>query len=173
MTQADSVHSTPRSNAPVDQTRRSFLSTAAAGIAAGSAAIALASPPARATDDPIFAAIEGFKVAEAILDRATAASEAAIENGLITNVERWDAQDRCHDEVFQPALRRLISTTPMTPAGLVALLGFVREAGGALELIGDEQMAIFERSLESAACTWAGHPLPPLSQDIEGGDADA
>ncbi len=112
----------------------------------------------RASPDPILAAIGAFRLAKANLDRATEASEAALENGVITNMERWDAQDRCYDEVFEPGLRRLISTTPMTPAGLAALLGFVREQGGVLELIGDdsEKMAIFERSLESAACAWAG-----------------
>jgi hypothetical protein len=121
--------------------------------------------------DPIFAAIEAFKVAEEILDQATAAAETAIENGEITNVERWDAQDRCHDEVFHPALLGLITTTPATAAGLAALLGFVREAGGVLELIGDnENVAIFERSLEIAACALAGLPLPLLS---DGGDVDA
>jgi hypothetical protein len=143
-------------------------------------AAALPSPAALAapadSPDPIFAAIEAFKVAEAILDQATAASEAALENGVITNAERWNAQDRCYDEVFEPGLVRLISTTPMTPAGLAALLGFVREEGGVLEVIGNnnESIAIFERSLESAACAWAGLMLPPLSQQLQdGGDADA
>jgi hypothetical protein len=48
MTQADSVHSTPPINVPVAPTRRRFLSTAA-GVAAGGAALALATiPPASA-----------------------------------------------------------------------------------------------------------------------------
>src|SRR5471032_3525377 len=54
MTQADRVHSTPPTN--TSATRRRFLSTTAA-LAAGSAALALAIPPALATDDPIFARI--------------------------------------------------------------------------------------------------------------------
>jgi hypothetical protein len=47
MTQADSVHSTPPTNTPVDTTRRRFLSNAASLATAGTA-IALAIPPAPA-----------------------------------------------------------------------------------------------------------------------------
>jgi hypothetical protein len=54
-------------------TRRSFLSTAAAGIAGG-AAQALASPPASAAADPIFAAIEAHRKADAAADIAFAES---------------------------------------------------------------------------------------------------
>ena len=46
----------------VDPTRRRFLSTAVT-LAAGSAALGLAIPPAFATDDPIFVAIEAHKAA--------------------------------------------------------------------------------------------------------------
>jgi hypothetical protein len=63
MTRADSVHSTPPTNTPVDPTRRRFLSQAA-GVAAGSAALALATiPPVSAATapaspvDPVFALI--------------------------------------------------------------------------------------------------------------------
>jgi hypothetical protein len=46
MPKADRVHSTPPTNAPVAPTRRHFLSRAA-GVAAGSAALALATTSAR------------------------------------------------------------------------------------------------------------------------------
>jgi hypothetical protein len=52
MTQADSVHSTPPTNTPIEPTRRRFLSQTA-GVAAGGAALALATiPPASATAAP-------------------------------------------------------------------------------------------------------------------------
>jgi hypothetical protein len=57
-----------------DTTRRRFLSTAAAGIAAGGAAVALAIPPASAADDPIFAAIEAHRKADAAANAAFAES---------------------------------------------------------------------------------------------------
>jgi hypothetical protein len=66
MTQADSVHSTPPINAPVDTTRRHFLSTAAS-VAAGGAVLAMApTVPATAetlqrVPDPIFARIATHK----------------------------------------------------------------------------------------------------------------
>jgi hypothetical protein len=46
MTQADSVHSTPPTNTPIDTTRRRFLTVAAVGsmIGAGSLAFAAAAP---------------------------------------------------------------------------------------------------------------------------------
>jgi hypothetical protein len=69
MTKADRVYSTPPLNTPVDQTRRRFLSTAA-GIAAGSTALALAIPPARAADDPIFALIEAHRTTADALFKA-------------------------------------------------------------------------------------------------------
>ena len=54
MTQADSVHSTPPTNTPIDTNRRRFLSAAASGaVAAAIPAAALAAAPAV---DPIFAA---------------------------------------------------------------------------------------------------------------------
>ena len=52
MDQANRVHSTPQLNAPVDPTRRSFLSTAA-GVATGGAVLAMATiPPASAAAGP-------------------------------------------------------------------------------------------------------------------------
>jgi len=54
MTQADSVHSTPPTNTPIDTNRRRFLSAAASGaVAAAIPAAALAAAPAV---DTIFAA---------------------------------------------------------------------------------------------------------------------
>ncbi len=63
MTQADSVHSTPPTNTPIDTKRRRFLSVAAGGaVAAAIPAAALARAPAV---DPIFAAIDEHRKAQA------------------------------------------------------------------------------------------------------------
>ena len=124
MIQADSVHSTPPMNAPVDQTRRSFLSTAA-GIAAGSAAIALASPSARAADDPVFALIEAHKAAEAALEAAIRNSEsarAAARRELLDTdtVAGFDSLVDAAHEVEMSALDDLVEAVPATLAGVIA-----------------------------------------------------
>ena len=63
MTQADRVHSTPPTNTPIDTKRRRFLSVAAGGaVAAAIPAAALAGAPAV---DPIYAAIERYKMLSA------------------------------------------------------------------------------------------------------------
>jgi hypothetical protein len=54
-------------------TRRHFLSATAAGIAAGGTALALASPPASAADDPVFALIDEYNEARSVLREAEAA----------------------------------------------------------------------------------------------------
>src|ERR1039458_2209457 len=93
MTQAKTRDSTPPLNAPT--TRRRFLSTAAT-LAAGSAALGLAIPPALATDDPIFVAIEAHKAAFAHVIAAIdveQAVEAAIPKEMRLQIretdERW------------------------------------------------------------------------------------
>ncbi len=86
MTQADRVLSTPPINAPTS--RRRFLSVAST-LAAGSAALALAIPPALATDDPIFVAIEAHKAAFARVIAAIDLEQAADgswHNFLIRNL---------------------------------------------------------------------------------------
>lgn len=125
--------------------------------------------------DPVFAAIEAYRHAEKVFHQVTTDAEAALVDGVLTNVERWDAQDRCYDEIFWPRLVDLISTPPATLVGLSALLAFVRQSGGLLELIGDHEaeMSTFERSVESSVCALAHLPAPPLSmhlQDRDGGD---
>lgn len=155
--------------------RRAVLSglVAAASLPGLAAAGAPAGHPRE--PDPVFAAIEAFQQAETAFDRVTADAEAALVDGVCTNAERWDAQDRFHDEVFWPSLIRLISTSPATLAGMAVLLAFVRESGGVLDFIGDngEHLAIFERSIERSVCAIAGLPAPALSmhlQDRDGGE---
>ena len=69
MDQADSVHSTPPTNTPIDTTRRRFLSQAAA-VAAGGAAGGMALPLPYSKDpgrvpDPILEAIGAHRAATA------------------------------------------------------------------------------------------------------------
>jgi hypothetical protein len=102
------------------------------------------------------------------LGQACLENESCLEDGIIT-------EKQFHGEIFTPALDELISTIPTTPAGLAALLGFVREQGGAVELIGDDvdELAMFERPIECAVCRLAGLPAPPMSKhllDREGGE---
>jgi hypothetical protein len=80
MTQADSVYITPPTNTsannqpdPVDPTRRRFLTVAAGGaVAAAIPTAAVAGIPA--SGDPIFAAIEAHRKADAVADVAFAES---------------------------------------------------------------------------------------------------
>jgi hypothetical protein len=87
MTQADSVHSTPPSNTPIDPKRRRFLSVAAGG--AVTAAIPTTVAMATAVD-PIFAAIDNhkkamqaLKIADAEQERLLALADEAVGPGSI------------------------------------------------------------------------------------------
>ena len=111
MRAADSVHSTPRTNTSARHSRRSILgaiagSAAAAGSIAGlSPAIAAALPA-----DPIFAAIDAFRRADAAVN--------AVVDGDIPD----ELGERCHE-----AYLAVVRTRPITPAGLAALTTWVRE----------------------------------------------
>jgi hypothetical protein len=128
MAQADSQNTTA---APVDQTRRRFL-TQAAGVAAGGTALALAIPPAWASPaaDPVFAAIEVHRTA-------------------IANVRAADAEPDLPDDLFSEAVSaeceavdRLVEVAPTTLQGLLAVL--VHLAGAR---IGDHEV-IVEQHIE-------------------------
>ena len=127
MTQADRVHSTPPINTPTS--RRRFLSTAAT-LAAGGAALGLAIPPALATDDPIFAAIEQHKAAFARVIAAIdveQAAEAATPNGMRKTDERYlEAREAVSAawEAEGDAAIELLNVYPTTMAGVMALLKY-------------------------------------------------
>src|SRR5258706_16474403 len=93
---------------PPEATRRRFLSRAA-GVAAGGAVLAPASPPASAMDDPIFAAIDAF--------RRSDASCVAVHGDIPD-----DLMDLRH-----AAYSVVLRTRPNTPAGLAALTTWARE----------------------------------------------
>ena len=113
MTQADRVFSTPPTDAPADPTRRSFLSTAA-GIAAGGSALALASLPANAADDPAFGLIEAHRAAHAALE------------GVAREEEYDDDAAAAANEAEQSALTNLIEGIPATVGGVIATMRYVR-----------------------------------------------
>jgi hypothetical protein len=131
MTQADSVHSTPPINTPTS--RRRFLSTAAT-LAAGGAAFGLAIPPALATDDPIFAAIEAHKAAFARVVAAIdveQAAEAATPKGMRKTDERWLESGKAVSAAWEAegdAAIELVNVRPTTMTGVVALLNYAISA---------------------------------------------
>jgi hypothetical protein len=135
MTQADSVHSTPPTNTPT--TRRRFLSVTAA-LAAGSAALGLAIPPAFATDDPIFVAIEAHKAAFAHVIAAIdieQAVEASIPKEMRLQIhetdERWLESRKAVSAAWDAegdAAIELLNIYPTTMAGVMALLEYAISA---------------------------------------------
>jgi hypothetical protein len=118
MTQADRVISTPQTNTPTS--RRRFLSTTAT-LAAGGAALGLAIPPALATTDPVFDAIEKHKIVHAAF--------------LVALDQYDDHEDAYTDDAVKLAFDAeidaacaILSIRATTAAGLVALLRYVTEA---------------------------------------------
>src|SRR5215211_4901598 len=92
MDQANRVHSTPPTNAPVDQTRRRFLSTAA-GVATGGAALALATiPPAAvaAAPGPSALGMDGTKISQELWHLVHALQDA--DETLIAARAAYDAE---------------------------------------------------------------------------------
>jgi hypothetical protein len=149
MAQVDSKNTTA---APVDQTRRRFLSQAA-GVAAGSAALALATiPPALAANapagtlDPVFRLIEAHRTAWATW-LAALAEHIRLENlgdpdaDLASEVPCCAAND---------AFYELIDTAPTTFAGLQAWAAYLEEIRDAEESMFEEQGAALVVTLGAA-----------------------
>jgi hypothetical protein len=140
MAKADSVHSTPPTNTPVDTTRRRFLTVAAIGsiVGAGSLAVAAATPsdvpqaitvPRHSTPDPAFALIAEKLAADVVhCEAIDAQDEADVEHGFDSQAA-WDANERC--EAACHAVNRvdwrLATTPPTTLAGVAAVLKFANE----------------------------------------------
>jgi len=121
MTQAESVLSTPPTNTPT--TRRRFLSTAAT-LAAGSAAVALAIPPAAATHDPIYALIETHKVMTAALDAILHEKSRVEGAGGSFDDSPVDAAHNAEEA----ALTDLVEEVPATLGGVIASMAYITEA---------------------------------------------
>lgn len=160
MTQADSVHSTPPTNTPIDTTRRRFLSQAAA-VAAGGAALGVALPlPVSAGDsqrvpDPILGLIEAHKAARAgvysAVDALNAVEDELFDEGLeIFRQSKGDPRrTRCEAALSQACAAEtdiacaLVTERPTTMAGVLALLAYASAAdtdgeGWPAELYGDD-----------------------------------
>jgi len=132
------VNSENTTSTAIDQTRRRFL-TQAAGVAAGGAALALATiPPASAATapaasgepDPIFAAIERHKAAA--VPRDAAVDVRSNFNDLHMTAEQREQCDRLDGaledavETCEQAGADLINTAPTTLAGIVAAIQSLR-----------------------------------------------
>jgi len=155
MAQADSNNTT---FAPVDPTRRRFMSQAAS-VAAGSAVLAVgASIPAPAqalqrVPDPVFAAIEAHKAARVVMCAAVDAVGVR-ENELKADGKRIRDPDDAKLEECKATLSRafdaesdaalvLVSEPPTTMAGIMALLQYAIAAdtdgeGWPVDLVSDD-----------------------------------
>jgi hypothetical protein len=127
MTQADRVFSTPPTNTsainPVDPTRRGFIAVAAGAsiISVGSLAAVAAMPiagalPTTAAADPIYAAIDAHRNANAVHLAALKAAEGLTDWGI--------TEQPCHDE--NDAFEVLIGAPATTLGGLRAKLEYLR-----------------------------------------------
>jgi len=126
MTQADSVHSTPPTNTPVDTNRRRFLSAAASGaVAAAIPAAALAAAPAV---DPIFAAIDAHRQAvaahDAITDVRAAFDDVNMDQQKKQLAVLAAAVDKAWDSLEDVGIN-LVNNKPTTVAGILALCRYV------------------------------------------------
>jgi hypothetical protein len=120
MIQADSVLSTPPTNLPAVPTRRGFLSQAAC-IAAGGTALGLATPPASAANDPIFALIETHRAQEAALE-ATIREKGRVEEG---GRQFGDSLADAAHQAEKSALLDLVDAVPTTLAGVMASMTYI------------------------------------------------
>jgi hypothetical protein len=154
MTKADSVHSTPRTtaskiNPPIDPTRRHLLIIAAGGAVA--AAIPTATLMATPAVDPIFAALDAYRQADAAC--------VAVDGDLPDEIgDRWS-------ETYHAVL----GTRPTTPAGLAALTSWVRERPDWLDAngsgLGEKQLCTLTATIDDATRGMSGlepwSPPPP------------
>jgi hypothetical protein len=129
MTQADSVHSTPPTNAPIDTTRRRLLTVAAGGAVA--AAIPTAALTAAPAADPIYAAIDAHRERVKTYDAAWKLRARCKDFGTLTEAEKArvrelnDATDAA-GLPLEAAAMDLFNTVPTTHAGIIAALFYMR-----------------------------------------------
>jgi hypothetical protein len=147
MTQADSVLSTPPTNTSL--TRRNMIGAMAT---VGAAAIATAAPAIAglAEPDPIYAAIDAFRRADALC--------VAVEGDIPDDV------GDCWSEAISVVMR----TRPTTPAGLAALTSWARERADWLDanasLLNGEDLCALTAAIDDATRGMSGLKpwLPPL-----------
>jgi hypothetical protein len=141
MIQADSVHSTPPTNTPIDTTRRRFLAVAAGASVVSVGALAVAAMPAAGPDsracaaDPAFALI-AEKVAADIAHCESIDAQGEFDGRCDYSsdaaIEAQEANEAaCHFAIEVDW--KLANTPPTTLAGVAAVLRFANEiedAGG-------------------------------------------
>ena len=120
MTQADSVHSTPPTNTPVDTTRRRFLSVAAGAIAATAITTSTAAPAI----DPIFDLIDAHRKTHAA-HMASLEVQNRFERRYGAGQGSWVSTKPGHDE--NEAFEALIAAPATTLPGLLAKLDYMEE----------------------------------------------
>jgi hypothetical protein len=135
MIQADSVHSTPPTNTPIDTTRRRFIAVAAGASVASVGTMAVAAMPTAAPDspactlDPIFAVIERHRKAcrehNEALDTHMDFEEVGMTGEKLEKYESLVAEtDAAHDRLDDFGCD-LINTKPTTLAGILALCRYI------------------------------------------------
>jgi hypothetical protein len=132
MPKADRVHSTPPTSAPISQvdatSRRRFL-TNAAGVAAGGAALALATiPPVSAVAapaspaDPVFALIASHREVDATVHAIEAESHRRLDLGIDDPIDITESSG-----TEMGLFLELLEAVPTTLAGVVALVTYLDE----------------------------------------------
>jgi hypothetical protein len=122
MTQADSVHSTPPTNTPVDTTRRHFLMAVGGGSVAMLAATIPEPEAGIPTSDPVFGLIEAHRKAEV----RWVASLQELERLEKAGVNGSDVDEQpCHD-AFK-AFDAVVIVGATTLPGLVAKLFYLQD----------------------------------------------
>jgi hypothetical protein len=128
MAKADSVHSTPPTNTPIDTTRRHLLTVAAGGAVAAVISHGLAAP----APDPIYAAIERHKAACVPWDAAIDVRAEFPEGPHPMTDEQWEKRDALDDAVdearviLQQAGLDLIKTAPTTATGIATAIRYMQ-----------------------------------------------
>jgi hypothetical protein len=162
--------------------RRKALRLTAATTAAGLTAAPAVLASGIAEPDPIFAAIERHRVANAAEPAAIQARDDAIERFEADTGSKLDRQTKLYGETVKPlevkadeawlrvadALRALARTVPTTAAGLAAMLAYERESREPFwELFDGDDLVASRLSIEKAACRLAGLPAPDVPVSLE------
>jgi hypothetical protein len=160
MAQVDAENSTATNVIPM---RRRFLSTAAASAPAAQP-LELASPPARAACDPVFALIGAHRTARAAHLAAITEQARLEEIGDPLAADVAEAPRHAERDTFS----ELINTVPMTFVSLQAWSSFLNETarceGWMLQEEGPALVATLVEALENLAAAGAAVSIPvPLA----------